>query len=161
MHPALSVIAFTTLSGAGYGLAIVLALGHGNPGALSTKLAWIVALVLIGAGLVSSTLHLGNPQRAWRAFSQWRSSWLSREGCLALITFVPLTILAGMSIFADTFNLAIGYVGAVLALATVFCTAMIYASLRTVPTWHTALTPLSYIAFAFAAGTLLYTGFCR
>ena len=159
MHPALSVIAFTTLSGAGYGLAIVLALGHGNPGAMSTKIAWVVALALIGIGLLCSTLHLGNPQRAWRAFSQWRSSWLSREGVAAIVTFVPLTILAAMSIFGDTFNLLLGYVGAICALVTVFCTAMIYASLKTVPAWHTWLTPLAYIAFAFAGGTLVYTGF--
>ena len=77
MHPALSVISFTTLSGAGYGLAFVLATGHGNPGALSTKIAWFVALALITIGFLSSTLHLGNPQRAWRAVSQWKSSWLS------------------------------------------------------------------------------------
>ena len=35
-------------------------------------------------GLVSSTLHLSHPERAWRAFSQWRSSWLSREGVAAV-----------------------------------------------------------------------------
>ena len=159
MHPALSVIAFTTLSGAGYGLAFVLGTGHGNPAHLSTKLAWVLALVLIGLGLVSSTLHLGNPQRAWRAFSQWRSSWLSREGVLAIVTFVPLTILAAMSIFADTFSLTLGYVGAFLSLATVFCTAMIYASLRTIPTWHTWLTPAVYLAFSVTAGTVLYMTF--
>ncbi len=39
-----------------------------------------LALGLIAAGLLSSTGHLGRPERAWRAFSQWRSSWLSREG---------------------------------------------------------------------------------
>ena len=80
MHPALSVISFTTLSGMGYGLAFVLALGHGNPAALSTKIAWVAALGLISVGFLASTFHLGNPQRAWRAVSQWRSSWLSREG---------------------------------------------------------------------------------
>ncbi|PKL29993.1 MAG: hypothetical protein CVV45_19805 [Spirochaetae bacterium HGW-Spirochaetae-10] len=32
-----------------------------------------------GAGLIASGFHLGRPERALRAFSQWRSSWLSRE----------------------------------------------------------------------------------
>lgn len=159
MHPALSVIAFTTLSGAGYGLAFVLALGHGNPAHLSTKIAWFVALALISIGLLSSTLHLGNPQRAWRAFSQWRSSWLSREGCMAVLTFVPLSILAAMSIFGDTFNLLLGYVGGIMCAITVYCTAMIYASLRTIPQWHTGWTPASYLFFALTSGTLIYLAF--
>ena len=159
MHPALSVISFTTLSGAGYGLAIVLALGHGNPGALSTKIAWLVALALITVGFLSSTLHLGNPQRAWRAVSQWRSSWLSREGCMCFITYVPLCLLAAMSIFYDSFNLALGYVGAICCAITVYCTAMIYASLRTIASWHTGWTPAFYLAFSLTTGTLLYLAF--
>ena len=90
MHPAPSIIIFTTLSGLGYGLAAVLGLGLLDPAALATKLAYLLALALISGGLLSSTLHLGNPQRAWRALSQWRSSWLSREGVLAILTFAPL-----------------------------------------------------------------------
>jgi DMSO reductase anchor subunit len=159
MHPALSVIAFTTFSGAGYGLAFVLALGHGNPAALSTKIGWFVALAMIGGGLLSSTLHLGNPQRAWRAFSQWRSSWLSREGVMAILTFIPLTLLAAMSIFANSFNLVLGYIGAIMCMITVYCTAMIYASLRTIPQWHTKWTPACYIAFSVTSGTLIYMAF--
>ncbi len=159
MHPALSVIFFTTLSGAGYGLAFLLALGLGDPASTSTKIAWFVALALISLGLLSSTLHLGNPQRAWRAFSQCRSSWLSREGCFAVITFIPLCTLAGMSIFGDSHSIAIGAVAAILCGLTVFCTAMIYASLRTVITWHTPLTPLCYLAFAMTSGLTIYRGF--
>lgn len=159
MHPALSVIAFTTLSGAGYGLAIVLALGHGNPAHLSTKVAWVTALVLIGIGLMSSSLHLGNPQRAWRAFSQWRSSWLSREGVMAVLAFIPLVALAAMSIFFDAFNLLLGYIGGIMAAVTVFCTAMIYASLRTIPQWHTRWTPACYLSFSLTSGTLIYLAF--
>ncbi len=159
MYPALSVISFTTLSGAGYGLAIVLALGHGNPAALSTKIAWLVALALISIGFLSSTLHLGNPQRAWRAVSQWRSSWLSREGCMCFISYVPLCLLAAMSIFYDSFDLTLGYVGAICCAVTVYCTAMIYASLRTIASWHTRWTPAFYLAFALTAGTLIYIAF--
>jgi len=159
MHPALSVIAFTTLSGAGYGLAFVLALGHGNPAFTSTKVAWFVALALIAIGLLCSTMHLGNPQRAWRAFSQWRTSWLSREGVMAVLTFIPLTILAAMSIFGDTFHSVLGYVAAIMCAITVYCTAMIYASLRTIPQWHTGLTSACYLLFALTSGTVLYLAF--
>ena len=159
MHPALSVISFTTLSGAGYGLAFVLALGHGNPGYMSTKIAWIVALGLITIGFLSSTLHLGNPQRAWRAVSQWRSSWLSREGCMCFISYVPLCMLAAMSIFYGSFDLTLGYVGGICCGITVYCTAMIYASLRTIPSWYTGWTPAFYLAFSLTGGTLIYVAF--
>ena len=154
MHPALSIIVFTTASGLGYGLAAVLGLGLLNPAAWSTKIAHLLALVLIAGGLVSSTLHLGNPQRAWRAFSQWRTSWLSREGVLAVITFVPLTLNAIAVIFLDRHLAWAGIAGTVLSGATVYCTAMIYASLKAVDAWHTPLTPASYLLFASAGGTL-------
>ena len=155
MHPALSIIAFTTLSGLGYGLAVMLGLGLLDPAATATKVAHFVALALISAGLLSSTLHLGNPQRAWRALSQWRSSWLSREGVMAIVTFVPLCVAAYLSIFEGRAVIWIGLDGAVLSLVTVYCTAMIYASLKSVPRWHTGWTPASYMAFALAGGGVL------
>jgi DMSO reductase anchor subunit len=40
---------------------------------------------------------------------------------------------------------------------TVIATAMIYASLKTVPRWHTILTPICYLLFAAAGGGLLAT----
>ena len=36
-------------------------------------MALALALLLITAGLLSSLKHLGRPERAWRALSQWRS----------------------------------------------------------------------------------------
>lgn len=159
MHPAPSIILFTVCSGLGYGLAVMLGLGLLDPTAPATKLAHVLALALIGGGLLSSTLHLGNPQRAWRAFSQWRSSWLSREGVMAVATFVPLTLSAALALFADRFLLPLGLAGAAMAVATVYCTAMIYASLRTVEAWNTPLTPACYVAFSLAGGALLATLF--
>ena len=97
MYPATSIIVFTTLSGLGYGLAVVLGLDFLDPSLLSTKLAYLISLALISIGLAASLLHLGNSQRAWRALSQWRSSWLSREGVMAIATFVPLTLNAALA----------------------------------------------------------------
>ena len=91
MRPAFSLIVFTTLSGLGFGLAAILGLGLIMA---PTPFWWViyngVALALIGAGVLSSTLHLGHPERAWRAMTQWRSSWLSREGVLAALTTIIL-----------------------------------------------------------------------
>jgi sulfite dehydrogenase (quinone) subunit SoeC len=159
MHPAFSIILFTTLSGLGYGLAVVLGLGFLDPSLLSTKLAYLASLALIGIGLLSSLLHLGNPQRAWRALSQWRSSWLSREGVMAIATFVPLTLNATLVIFTDRYDAILGLIGVLGALVTVYCTSMIYASLRTVGSWHTRLTPLCFILISLAGGLLLAGAF--
>lgn len=155
MHPAFSIILFTTFSGLGYGLAAVLGLGLLDPAATATKCAHALALALISAGLLSSTGHLGNPQRAWRAFSQWRSSWLSREGVMSIITFVPLLVSASACVFGGRYLALPGLVGTMLCAITVYCTAMIYASLKSVQAWHTPLTPACYLLFAGAGGLVL------
>lgn len=97
MNPAYSVIVFTTASGAGYGLLAWLAFWDllGSSEGLDDVFAagLVIALVLISGGLLSSTFHLGRPERAWRALSQWRTSWLSREGILALATYPPAGVL--------------------------------------------------------------------
>ncbi|MHB2265525.1 dimethyl sulfoxide reductase anchor subunit family protein [Aliihoeflea sp. PC F10.4] len=159
MHPALSIIVFTTLSGLGYGLAALLGVGLFDPAALGTKFGHVLALMLIGGGLVSSTLHLGNPQRAWRALSQWKTSWLSREGVMAILTFVPLTISAYAAIFMDRYLILPGVIGAVLCAITVYCTAMIYGSLKTVQMWSQRLTPAVYLLLSLAGGATLGTIF--
>jgi sulfite dehydrogenase (quinone) subunit SoeC len=159
MHPAYSVIFFTVASGAGYGLAAWLGLGLLDPELVSTKLAHVLALALISAGLISSTFHLGNPQRAWRAFSQWRSSWLSREGVMAMIAFVPLVLSAANAVFRGEYAPLLGILGTLACIITVYCTAMIYASLRTVHAWHTWQTPLCYLLFSAASGLALLSVF--
>ena len=162
MHPAYSVIVFTTLSGAGYGLLICLAavafLGVIPPVPSVGLIGFGVAFTLIAAGLLSSTLHLGRPARAWRAFSQWRTSWLSREGILAVATFIPAGILAaGWVLFGTTsgvFTLA-ALASIVLALATVYSTGMIYQSLPTIRAWHRPIVAPIYCVFALATGSVL------
>lgn len=155
MHPAFSIIVFTTASGLGYGLAVMLGFGLLDPALVSTRLAHLLALALIAGGLSASTLHLGNPQRAWRAFSQWRTSWLSREGVMAVATFAPLCVSAWAALFQSRYLLLPGLLGAAGAVVTVWCTAMIYASLKSVQAWHTPLTPACYLLFSVAGGSLL------
>ena len=157
MHPAFSVIFFTTMSGAGYGLWFWLAMSASFADRPGRGVAWLalgLGFALVSVGLLSSTLHLGKPLRAWRAFSQWRSSWLSREGVLAIACYAPAIWLAAA--------LAQGHDGivarallALLSLATVLCTAMIYASLKAIPAWRHALVPPVYLLFALLTGGLL------
>ncbi|EDQ35373.1 DMSO reductase anchor subunit [Hoeflea phototrophica DFL-43] len=160
MHPAVSVIFFTVASGAGFGLIFLLGLGFPVSGGAGR--AFLISLAgggLAVAGLLSSTFHLGHPERAWRALSQWRSSWLSREGICAIATLVLFGIYALYWMVIGVRLDVLGLVIAVGAAATVFTTSMIYAQLKTVPQWQSALTPLVYLAFALGSGWLLASAF--
>ncbi|MBS0520740.1 MAG: dimethyl sulfoxide reductase anchor subunit [Proteobacteria bacterium] len=157
MHPSLSVIFFTTLSGAGYGLlaltGILAPLGAVPQDRRFGLAALAVALALIAAGLLSSLFHLGRPERAWRAFSQWRSSWLSREGVAAVITFVPALAFAGVWIFGGAVSAILGFLAAAGAITTVVCTGMIYRSLKPIPRWHNRWVVPNYVALAGMTGS--------
>ena len=162
MHPAYSVILFTTASGAGYGLLALLGLvgfNHGQASSLWFGLtAMVIALGLITIGLLSSTLHLGRPERAWRAFSQWRSSWLSREGVAAVITYIPALLFgvvwSGL-IEAPALIAPVGIITGIMALLTVYCTGKIYSTLTTIRAWNNLLTVPVYLAFSLATGAVL------
>jgi sulfite dehydrogenase (quinone) subunit SoeC len=162
MNPAYSVILFTTASGAGYGLLALLGLASASHGVASSRAfaftSLIIALALITVGLLSSTLHLGHPERAWRAFSQWRSSWLSREGVAAVVTY-PIAFAFG-AVWSGVINapaliLPLGLLTAVMCAVTVYCTGMIYQSLRTIRQWNTTLTTPIYLAWAVMTGAAL------
>lgn len=163
MHPAYSVILFTTLSGAGYGLLIIQALfaitGGVPPDRWFGFVSFAFAFAMIGVGLVASTFHLGHPERAMRAFSQWKSSWLSREGILAVGTFIPAFLFAfGWVVLGSvegSWRLMAGMT-LLLSLMTVFCTAMIYASLRPIRAWFNPHTVRVYLAFAIWTGSLWF-----
>lgn len=162
MHPALSVIFFTTASGAGFALIIVLGLtaplGLLPANAGFGLVALAIAVLLAVSGLISSTFHLGRPERAWRAFSQWRSSWLSREGIFSVLTFLPLAIFGvGWVLFASTGGLIglCGVLAAALAAATIYCTGMIYASLKPIHQWCNRWVVPNYFALGLMSGLLI------
>jgi DMSO reductase anchor subunit len=161
MNPASSIVLFTTASGAGYG--VLFWLGLLRPFGLAPQapgfglVALVLALLLVTIGLLSSLAHLGRPERAWRALSQWRSSWLSREGVAALLTYVP-AVLFGAALWFDWRVEAhlLGLLAAAGAVATTWCTGMIYGSLKTVRQWQHRLVPWGYLLFgAFCGAALL------
>lgn len=161
MHPAFSVIFFTTASGAGYGILIILAMMASWEYVPLDRVLGIaglgLAFVLVSAGLLSSTFHLGHPERAWRALTQWRSSWLSREGVLSVLTFVPWAGLAYFWILVGDIRGLGGIsagMAAALALATIYCTAMIYGSLKTVHQWANRWTAPVYLMCGLATGAV-------
>ena len=155
MHPAPSVILFTTLSGLGFGLLFFLGLGMPDVTGMVSFVFFAIAYALAVGGLLASTFHLGHPERAMKAFSQWKTSWLSREGCCAVGALLVMGLYAIGTVFLDTQWTLFGVIGAVLSLATVFTTSMIYAQLKTIPRWNMPLTPAMFISFSLAGGALL------
>jgi len=163
MHPAYSVIFFTTASGAGYGLlAMMASFGLASDVPLDPWFGAVgfgIAVILITSGLLVSAAHLGHPERAWRAYSQWRSSWLSREGVLATTTYLPLALTAWGWIIEGSLSGAFGLFAFILILfsvLTVHSTGMIYATLRTISAWHNRLTVPGYLSFALLTGSLWF-----
>lgn len=155
MHPAPSVIFFSTFSGLGFGLLVFLGLGIHVPTGMTAFIFFALAYLLAVGGLISSTFHLGRPERALKAFTQWRSSWLSREAWCAVAALVLMALYgAGLVFFAQRWTL-LGLLGAAASLGTVFTTSMIYGQLKTVPRWNTLYTPANFLSLCLAGGALL------
>ena len=158
MHPAFSVIFFTTASGAGYGLLALLGVLAPYGALPRTTLFGLVAnglgLGLVTVGLLASTVHLGRPERAWRALSQWRTSWLSREGVASLATYVPAGLFAALWVFGGVVSPLLGALTALAATITVIATGMIYRSLTPIQRWCNAWVVPNYLALALMTGAL-------
>ncbi len=170
MNPALSVLILTTAIGAAQGLFLALAAALGG-----AALGWLpdaprafhlagsaVALVGLGAGLGASFFHLGRPERAWRAATMWRSSWLSRE-VIVLPAFMAVVFLYGVAQLDAGAMLrpalsAIAALGVLLALLLFVCTGMIYACVRFIQEWASPLTVVNFVLLGGASGFILAAG---
>src|ERR1700694_1828796 len=121
------------------------------------------ALALVAAGLASSVLHLAKPANAWRAFSRFRTSWLSREAVFAACLF-PVAFAYGLLAWTavDGALRALAALGvALLAWAVLVSTAMIYASLKPIRQWYSAWTPVNYLLLGHWSGAVLLLGLAR
>lgn len=155
MHPAPSVIFFTTFSGLGFGLLFFLGLGYPSVTGWTAFAFFVIAYLMAVGGLMASTFHLGRPERAIKAFTQWRSSWLSREAWCAVGALVLMGLYGLGLVFFDARWTVLGILGALLSMATVFTTSMIYTQLKTIPRWNMKLTPLKFMTLSLAGGALL------
>lgn len=166
MHPALSVIFFTVMSGAGYGLISLLIISivldiDGGMSHQQVIASSLVALAMITSGLISSSFHLANPKNAWRAMSRFRTSWLSREAVLA-ITFYPFSLLWLLQWYLghgldNGWTLLLTLLVFMGSIMVNFSTGMLYATLKTIPQWHTSLTPANFMMLGLMLGSLTLT----
>lgn len=173
MHPALSVVFLTTLIGVGQGLFLALFTVESHvafaflPQQSHGFYAYgsLLSLVFLALGLFASVFHLGRPERAWRAATRWRTSWLSRE-VIVLPTFMGVVFIYGVAHLFEfspqvgwlpggvpvTLTDLIGSAGTILAFALFLSTGMIYACLRFLREWNTPLTVVNYILMGWASG---------
>jgi Fe-S-cluster-containing dehydrogenase component/DMSO reductase anchor subunit len=122
----------------------------------------VLALVLAGAAMGASTLHLGRPQYAWRAFLGLRTSWLSREiiafsmfagaGGLYALSLAPQLLPA---IPGKALLLSLGVVWQLAAVAMglvgVTCSVMVYAATRRAH-WRGSVTGPRFFATTLVLG---------
>ena len=155
MHPSPSVIIFTALSGLGFGLLVFLGLKMPDVTGVLAFIFFVIGFGLAVGGLISSTFHLGRPERSLKAFKQWRSSWLSREAIAAVFTLSLMAVYAIGRIFFNYDIRILGVAGAIMSIVTVFTTSMIYAQLKSIPRWNTKLTPAYFLSLSLAGGALL------
>ena len=161
MNPAFSVIIFTTVAGAAQGLVVALALAVLGGIDLGTALlsdALLVAAAMLAVGLGASFLHLGRPERAWRAAMMWRTSWLSRE-VIVLPTFIGIVALWWLALRVGSpqacTDLLLPLAAIAVAALLWYCTAMIYACLRFIEEWAHPLTLVNFVLSGLSSGLLL------
>jgi DMSO reductase anchor subunit len=159
MRPAFSVLFLTTLIGAGQGLFITLFFCELLAGATLSNSFFVggtlLVLILCALGGISSVFHLGHPERAWRAMTMWRTSWLAREG-IALPAFMAAAFAYGMAHWLNLgHTLAIGTVAVVLSVVLFVCTGMIYAAIKVLKEWAHPLTLANFIVLGCASGATL------
>jgi DMSO reductase anchor subunit len=165
MNPAFSVVLLTVLIGAGQGLQLALFVIEARaaagllaaPSAMFYVIGCAITLLLSGAGLLASFFHLGHPERAWRAMAMWRTSWLSRE-VIVLPAFMAATAAYGLMHYTGLRGtLWVGGAAGVLGLLLFLCTGMIYACIKFIQEWATALTPVNFTLMGGASGVMLVT----
>jgi anaerobic dimethyl sulfoxide reductase subunit C (anchor subunit) len=157
-----SLIFFTVLAQTAVGSYLLisaraLVLGHDEEKLNSYKVPMFILWALMGLGFMFSTTHLGSPMRAFNAFNQLGSAWLSNEVFFGAAFFAVGGLQWLLSVLKKG-GVAIQkalMVGA-MVLGVIFMYAMINVyMINTVPTWDNIYTPLSFIMTMVVGGLLL------
>jgi DMSO reductase anchor subunit len=159
MHPAWSLLLFTTLAGTAQGLLLALAVASWLLPLPTVFLLGAIALaeMLLTAGLLASFFHLGQKGRAWRAAAMWRTSWMSRE-VIILPLLMAWVALWWLAIAMDASPTVLRVLSALVVIGTFalwYCTAMIYACLRFLQEWAHPLTVVNFTLLGMSSGSVL------
>ena len=130
-------------------------LGEGGrrPDAGAGTILLAIASILAALSALSSTLHLGRPQFAYRAILGIRHSWLSRE-IAAFGVFIPLCFLSATLSWFDSAWLTISLAAtAVSGVAGVAASVMVYHVTRR-PFWNASRSAPSFMSGSIGIGAL-------
>ncbi|OGT80828.1 MAG: hypothetical protein A3H91_02295 [Gammaproteobacteria bacterium RIFCSPLOWO2_02_FULL_61_13] len=132
--------------GTGGALLAVIALAGQSPPALPIA---ATALVLVGLGLFLVWLEIGRPWRALHVYFHPQTSWMTREGAVAMVLF-PLTLAATWFGSAALFAAA-GVFGALF----LYCQGRILKGARGIPAWREAAIVPLIVSTGIAEGIAL------
>lgn len=133
-------------TGAGLLLITALAAGLGAP-ALAPTLA---GLAFVAAGLAMVWLELGRPLRALHVFFNPRTSWMSREGAVA----VPLMAFGLLAAWLQWTGLVL--LVAVIAAGFLYCQGRILRASKGIPVWRTPRIVPLILATGLAEGAAMF-----
>lgn len=118
--------------------------------------ALLAIFVVLALGFVASLFHLGNPFNAYRAVTNFGSSWLSRE----ITSGVAFAVVGGLFALMQWRKIAsfqarniIAWIAAVIGVVLVISMSQVYM-IRTQPAWNTLATPVMFLATTALLGAL-------
>jgi DMSO reductase anchor subunit len=157
MRPTWPLLALTILQGLAGGLMLTLALAvviapHGDSTLVLRGL--VLSLALGGLGGLSSFFHMHRIQAARFILRRLRTSWLSREALTTGLFVGALAVLVLARLLIHPLAWLDGGVAVVAGLGAVavFVTAMLYATIPAMRSWHSPLTVVSLIGFGLLSG---------
>ncbi|MEJ6080313.1 dimethyl sulfoxide reductase anchor subunit [Vibrio sp. 1-Bac 57] len=157
-----SLIFFTVLAQTAVGGYLLvssraLAMGHSVEKINSYKVPMFVLWAIMGIGFIFSTTHLGSPLRAFNAFNQLGTAWLSNEVFFGAAFFAVGGLQWLLSVLKKGgANLQKALMVVAMVLGTIFMYSMVKVyMIDTVPTWFNIYTPISFVMTIVVAGLLL------
>lgn len=159
-----ALIAFTILAQMSVGSFLVLGVVHffaaRKEGLEEADRMSDTALLAIGPvivlSMIVSLIHLGNPMNAYRAVTNFDSSWLSRE----ILATVSFTIVGGVFALMQWRKIAsplirniAAWIAAIIGVALVYSMSNVYM-LSTQPAWDSYATPVAFFATTLLLGVL-------
>ncbi|SDE96685.1 dimethyl sulfoxide reductase anchor subunit family protein [Sporomusa acidovorans] len=156
------LVFFTLFVGLGCGTfvgSVILTEWYGKAKQIRT-ISSLIAIVALGIGGLSSTMHLGHPERMFGALGHPTSGIFMESTMIFLLGLtIIIYLLAVRRNASDATCKLIGTIGVVLAVALAFVNGDAYV-MAAIPAWNTWILPLLYVASAavmgcFSIGVLL------
>lgn len=159
-----ALIAFTILAQMSVGSFLVLQVvryfaqhksGEQVADELSDRALYAIGPVLV-LGLAASLLHLGNPINAYRAVTNFATSWLSREvffGTLFAVAGGAFALMQWRKISTSKERNILAGITGLLGIMLVYSMSNVYM-LPTRPSWNSPTTPISFFATTLLLGAL-------